>query len=383
MSFGPPIDGAGGGGGGQSSPILVISPSPVNFGTVVQSVNGSVTVTLKALYLGVTVNSVVTSDPDFTITGFVPDTFIAQGNSSTFTVTVNKAALGAASATLTITDTTDASPHVVNMTVTIITTGSGLFANPASLTFAEQPINARATLTFDLHNPTGSDIQINSFAFNNLPQFVGVVMFSSPQAFPFTVTAGNFVTVSVVCGYAILGVITSTLVITAQGGATLSVPLTSDATLFFLGTGVLQNTLRAIILGFSQPINKQLNQGNSNSELANTLVFNGSLWDRPGNEKQLERIEVFYENVGVCTGLTATVQSWRSALTPPAYDTATQTITLGDASADGKELSAFFDLTMTGELIILTITRSANSGPLSLIGFIPHFVEKGEKVEST
>jgi hypothetical protein len=112
------------------------------------------------------------------------------------------------------------------------------------------------------------------------------------------------------------------------------------------------------------------------------LIFNGSVWDKPGYEKNLGRFEVFYEDYGVCTGLKLTIQVWRPSATPPVIDSQTRTISIGTVAADRTEKSAYFDVNMAGELILVTLTRNANTGPVSILGFTPWFIDAGEKVEN-
>jgi hypothetical protein len=139
----------------------------------------------------------------------------------------------------------------------------------------------------------------------------------------------------------------------------------------------------------------------SRTDQSATLIFNEPFWDMPGMEKTLMRLEVFYEDLGICA-LELTATTTRPQFAPfgpeggigsggfggnaPIIDTKTSSINIGSIAADGKDQTAFFDIEATGELIILMLKLPNNQPPgqgiCSLTGFTPHFADRGEKVEN-
>lgn len=151
----------------------------------------------------------------------------------------------------------------------------------------------------------------------------------------------------------------------------------------FIPVSVLSNVNRTILFGFDSGSNKFLEINTFNyAEQDSVLECNGTLWNNPGMEKTIERMEVYYENVGVCTGLSLTLTVLRPSQGPDAFDVVSKTVTIGTAAADGTDRSQYFDLTASGEIIFLTVTRIKNTGPCILTAFIPHFADRGEKVEN-
>ena len=125
-----------------------------------------------------------------------------------------------------------------------------------------------------------------------------------------------------------------------------------------------------------------LDPTNLNGQQLSTLIFNGTLWDVPGFEKKLRRIRFWYENYGVAV-LTATVSSWRPSVGPDSFDQKTANASIGTALADQTERTGFFEIQISGEIIIMQITNAGGGGAVSLIGFLPEFEDGGEKVADT
>jgi hypothetical protein len=151
----------------------------------------------------------------------------------------------------------------------------------------------------------------------------------------------------------------------------------------FIAVSVLDNSSRVIFFGFDSGSLKFIETNDYNySDQDSALEFNGALWERPGYENTIERIEVYYENIGVCTGLTATLTILRPSIGPDVMDIVTQTISIGTASADGTDRTAYFDLTASGEIMRLSLTRIKASGPCSITAIRPCFADRGEKVEN-
>lgn len=366
----PVPEGGGGGGGGGSIPHLVVSPgSPYNLGSQVVGVNLTGNLSVRSTFGTIGWNVVSNSNPIFTIGP--PTSGVASTSGTLIPILINQGVAGSYTTTVVIVDDNGAL-HTVVINATFVVAGSTLVANPTSVTFPTGVLNATpATQVVALSNNTGGLIAVTSIV-------VAGKTFSCLTPTPFNIPNGGSVNITLQTDYSLVGVFMGTATVNSALGP-LVIPL--NVTIFFLNSvDVLQNTSRAIMLGFTNLIKKF--DVSFDSELDQVLVFNDTLWDSPGNEKTLRRIEVLYENVGVCTGLKLDLKSWRQTLTPPAYDTETVTISIGDVSADLSERSAFFDVEMAGELIVVTLTRIHSTGPVSILGFIPHFEDKGEKVEN-
>ncbi len=88
-------------GTGTASGTLAVSPTTVNFGSVTVGASQNQSGTVSASGAGVTVSSVASSNPEFTITGLSLPLTLNAGQSAPFTLTFTPQASGAASGTLT------------------------------------------------------------------------------------------------------------------------------------------------------------------------------------------------------------------------------------------------------------------------------------------
>ncbi len=88
-------------GTGASPGQLTISPASTNFGSVVVGTTQSQSGTLSATGAGVTVSSVSSSNPEFTITGLSLPLTLSSGQSAPFTLTFSPQASGTSSGTFT------------------------------------------------------------------------------------------------------------------------------------------------------------------------------------------------------------------------------------------------------------------------------------------
>jgi hypothetical protein len=378
---------------------LVVQPSsPYNLGTQVVSVALNGNIVLKAVGAPGSVNwtLISNSNPAFVIGPPTSGSLDRGDPPFNVPVTITEAVAGPYTTTAIIQDTDNGISHTLVINASFVTAGSTLIANPTSVAFPNALVgDPPQTQVVVISNNSGAGITVTAVNMKGLP-------FSCLTATPFVVpNAGTFnITLQAIADFA--G--------SFSGSATLKsilpdlvIPLT--VTVFFLNSvDILGNKTRAVLLGLglylaTPPIGPPVTRparvqqfdgssfdfsGFSNFDLASdsTTVFNGALWDNPGSEKTLHRLEVFYENVGICTGLKLDISVWRPSLTPPGFDSMTQTISLGDASADLSERTTFFDVDLSGELIIAKITRLSATGAVSILGFTPHFEDRGEKVEN-
>ena len=359
---------------------LYATPTTLNLGTAVVGSPLAGNFTLVALYGGpINWGPITTNDVDFVV-GAPLSGSLAAGTATTKSVTVTKLLPGTFNALITVTWSGGGGSGVaqIHVTATFVAAGGVLNANPGSVAFTTNVIGAAdQDVVITVSNNTGGMVTLTGADVTGLP-------FSTPSAFPVNVPNGGSVPITARVSYNVVGVFTGTLTL-HNPVSDLVIPL--SVTIFYLfSVNPLQNSSRATLMGFINAgvgMPKKFDGSNFNSELAQVLIFNGTLWNNPGNEKVLRRVQVFYENVGVCTGLKLDVKCWRPTLTPAPgqFDTVSDTITIGNTNADSEEMSAFFDVELTGDLIVMQLSRLANSGPVSILGFIPHFEDKGEKVE--
>lgn len=143
-------------------------------------------------------------------------------------------------------------------------------------------------------------------------------------------------------------------------------------------TGALQGTLMAFP-GNNSPVILQVIAGNGNSE-SSGLFTRLHDFAMPNQEKQLMRIRGHYEDLGPAT-ITFTARSRR--VNQP-DEIISVSIPIGTAFADGWVREFTSEPTpINGELIQLTGSRAANSGPVSLIDYMPVFEPKGEVIGGT
>lgn len=335
------------------------------------------------------VTSIVSSDPNFALAfiapGGYPSAFL-NGDTATFNVVVSKAVAGFYQATLSITwnvntETSSSVTLVLPLTANFTVAGANLSFSPPMAVFAEQDFNSGNNMLVGIKNNTGSPVTINSMGPG---PGAGSAEFSISTAFPLTIAAGATSFVNVECAFTELGIITNLFAINTSLGVA-EVFAASASTVNVMPVQIV-NGVPLIMLfldGKTTAGVQAMDSTNFNSERDCVLIFNGAVYKNPGYEKVLRRVELYYKDIGVCTSLTLTVKAWRPQLNPPlgGYDTQSDTISIGSVVAGGKELSAYFDVNLSGELIVMSLTRAANSGPCSIIGFMPQFEDAGEKVE--
>lgn len=356
--------------------LRVTPTSPYNLGTQVVAValNGNIVLRAAGTPGDVNWSLLSNSNPDFVI-GPPTNGDVFTGAPQSVPVTITEAAPGNYTTTAIFRDLDNVVNHTLIINASFVATGSTLIANPPSVAFSNANTgDPPQTQVVVISNNTGAAITVTAVNMKGLP-------FTCLTATPFVVpNAGTFnITLQA----------TSDIVGAFSGSATLKsvlsdlvIPLTVTV-FFFTSVDILGNKTRAIILGNLAPsANVKFDGTSFNSATPSVLIFNGALWDNPGNEKTLHRLEVFYENVGQCIQLKLDLSIWRPSLTPPAFDTFTQTIIIGDLSPDSSERTAFFDVNVTGELIVGKLTRMPSSGPVSILGFTLHFEDRGEKVEN-
>lgn len=353
---------------------LYLSPNPLNLGTTNNggTATGSFHITSSGGFNPITWSITGNTDASFVLGPPINGT-LSPSSSVSIPVSVTKPGAGDYSTTVTI-HGSDGVNYTLTINVTFADLTGTLSATPSAVNFPKQvlgTIPATANILL-VNNDPAIDAVVTALQFVGLP-------FSSTIPVPFTVVHGG--------GNQLFVIDASPLVVgNFVGSVTVKsnfpdivIPLSSSV-VFVDSVDVLTGATVAVLLGFGDATIEKFDGSSYDSALNDVLIFNGSLWNNPGNEKTLARLEVYYENVGVCTGLKLDLKVWRPSTN--AYDTLTKTITIGDALADNSERSAYFDVNLSGEVIEAKLTRLASTGPVSILGFIPWFSDRGEKVEN-
>lgn len=391
-SGGPVPDGGGRGGGGfDNDPTLVVSPlSPFNLGNIPQGIATAFNLSLHnggSRGTQIEILGVNFSDPQWTSIDTFPFT---MGGSGTLRLSVTPTALGPITVTITINN--DASPSQVKYVINAVSLDP--FAGGIVKVVPGDPnlpvgqmittkVGTTSTTNVGVENVGSAPFDVTAAAIT-----VGSPIFTLVPSvtLPVTINPGDPPTFfPIVFAPTDVGVVTGNLEFTTDLIApqdTVEVPL-SGLGVPFVPVSILDNGNRVILLGFDGGELKfpQINIFDY-QELDSVIEFNGTLWNMPGMEKTIERMEVYYENLGVCTGLTLTLTVLRPSMGPDHYDVVSKTISIGTELADETDRSAYFDLTATGEIMFCTLSRTKATGPCSITAVIPHFADRGDKVEN-
>lgn len=146
----------------------------------------------------------------------------------------------------------------------------------------------------------------------------------------------------------------------------------------FIMTGGTQGTLFAFP-GVASPLILLANPNSLNTEEAGSFV---KLHDFqiPNIEKQMMRVRGHYEDLGVAT-IMVTFKAKRQGQPDEIIQVS---VPIGTVAADGWIREFTSEPTpVTGELVQVTISRAAASGPVSIIDYIPEFEIKGQVIGGT
>lgn len=384
-----PDGGGSGGGSGTLYPTLVISPvSPYNLGAVSSTVPTDFVVTLSngAGSGSITISAINFSDPQWTCTDALPITFSSP---YTLHLRLTPTSTGAKTVTITLNNNTSKPQvqYVVNATAIDPATQGipKIVSGSATLPVGQSPTtkeNTTSSFSVGVKN-------VGSIAFNVTAAVITVggtwFVLTPTVTLPVTINPGATVFFPINFTPNDVGVFNGTLQFTTNLVApynTVNVPL-AGLSVPFIAVSILDNSSRAVMFSFQGGALKFIDTNVYDyQDDDSVLEFNGSLWNSLGQEKTIERIEVFYENIGVCQQLVCTLTILRPSVGADSFDVVTKTITIGTAAADNTDRSQFVDITGSGELIFLSITRPKAQGPCALTAIVPHFADRGEKVES-
>lgn len=376
------------GGGGSSPAFLSVIPSgAINFGSIATGSTKDISFTVvNSGDLTTVVNSIAVGGAPYSIVGapVLPRTLVAS-DSFTFTLRFSPIVAGTFNDTLTIT----ASPGTNNAPYTAAISGTGVGVG-AALSVTPGPVVFPNTIT--THSATPINVVVKNVG-TLAVTLTGITLLGGAPygltglpGFNLVLNPGDTTNFNVTFTPTSVGIFNDTVRIatTTIGNVDTAV---QGSGVPIIPVAVIGQNIRKLVTSFvdnlGNVLHKFIDSSNfNNTLLGGTLIFNGTLWDVPGYEKALRRLQVFYENYGVAT-LTLTTSVFRPSVSPDNFDQQVQSINIGTNAADLSERSAFFDVQTSGEIIIIQLSRAANGGPVSLIGFLPEFEEKGEKVENT
>jgi hypothetical protein len=367
-------------------------PQPYDVGNIFGGV--AVPFTLQLTNAGNTGNLVITAltsnNADYTFPGLVLPISIPPFSAVNLPCSVTATVVGADAATFTFTHNGTNSPTTYLVTATAFA-GPGPVVqivphiNGDSLGVVPNPtkVNTHTNFGVNFQNPGNATYNVTAAVFTGDAAFSEDV--PDNPGFPFAVNPGDSIPWFIDFDPTEIGNLIGNVQFATDAAAPqdlVDVPL-SGLSVLLVPVHVLVGDERKPWIGFGggSTVPRTVGSDYNNPDVTSLFIFNGTLWDKPGFEKTLRRLEVFYANLGVCE-LRLTVTSYRPTLSGPnKFDSQSVNITIGDATADETERSQFFDVTMAGEILTLRVTRFANSGPCALIGFTPYFEDKGEKVE--
>lgn len=436
-----PDPGGGDGGGPVLRPAFSISPAqPYAFGntTTGTPVNLVITITNTGT-ANLIISAIVVTGTGYSFSGIVIPKTIAPSAFATFTLTFVPPAAGSFNGTCTITHNATGTPYVAALSGSASNpaTGGGILSwAPSQLTFPDTTVNTSSLpQVITLSNIGTGPLSISSllfasgvnFSLSLQPQGAALYIMRKtvrrrkerpvqsvnvsmkvprPQVFrastrkltrwmpqpyfraqfPIQLAPGDSIQISVIFTPLSLGLLTDVLnVQTDLQAAAYQIPVQGNGVLL-IPVAIITDNTRALLFSYINDTlvvnHLTMNPADLNSEVACAFIPNGNLWNMPGIEKQINQIEFFYENLGVAT-LTVSITSHRPSAGADNFQTVTSTMVIGTALADGTERSAMCDLIISGEILTMTVSRAALGGPVSLIGYIPHFEERGEKVENS
>ena len=217
-------------GTGVTAGTLSPNPSSLSFGSVQIGTGQSLSETVSNTGgSSLTITQATASGSGFSLSGLSLPLSLSAGQSKTFTVTFSPQTSGSASGNVALTS------NASNPTLNIPLSGSGvtagtLAANPASLNFGTVQVGNSSTLSETVTNSGGSTVTVSQLTVS------GSGFSTNSVNTPFTLTAGQSLTFSVI--YAP----------TSSGSATGSLTVTSNAsnpslTIALSGTGSAPGTL--------------------------------------------------------------------------------------------------------------------------------------------
>jgi hypothetical protein len=251
---------------------------------------------------------------------------------------------------------------------------------PSDITFPNTKLGTATNFAnAQIVNVANAQITVSSIAFATGTDFFLI----NPPITPFNIPAGGKSAVFTIRFIpTAVGARNDTLnVVTTTPGFTLIAVVSGTGTVLqsaFTLAGTSQDTLFAFPGSGTGPVVLRASPLDLNCEESGSFLRMHDL-GQIDQEKQVLRVRGHYEDLGVAT-ITITATSRR--LGKP-DQVSVKNVSIGSAAADGWVREFLAEVNITGELVQLKVSRAANSGPVSIIDYIPEFVSKGEVIGGT
>lgn len=383
MSFDPD----GGGSGDRYGQLLVTPTGPVDYGSVVDG--NTVTLTFTARNTGngsLTLTAIALTDVSVwtLVHGSLPHILSPQ-TQTTFTVKFAPVGVTAYSTSLEV-SWTDAGgeqdPYEAILSGTGIAGGThqGQF-DPSTLSFDTTVVGGTRSIAVQLKNVGSGSFDLLSENFTDGTDYTD----ASTVVYPLTLAPGAHQTYLIQFLPTETGFLTDAFNVVTDTAGTVSLPI-QGVSVLLISIDICTENIRGVVVGGidalgvqGKPAPQKLFPLNLNSNQAGTVVFNGAIWQGLGMEKTMTKLAFYYENYGVAN-FTITLRVFRPQQGADAVQTYIYPGTLGTVTADQSYRYAEIDTFATGEMIFMTLTRVANSGPLCIDIINPIFEQRGEKV---
>ena len=222
--------------GTGTQPQITVTPSSVNFGSVVVGTRNSQAMTLKNTgTASLTITQVSVTGAGFSQTGLSAQT-VAAGASVAFNAVFAPAVAGSASGTISITSNAPGSPLAIALSGTGVAATYVVTANPTSLSFGSVNVGSSNSLSVTLKNAGNANITISSVVLSGAGFSANGVVAGT------TLTPSQSTTLNVVFAPAAAG--------SASGTVTVNSNASSPATVSVSGSGV-QSTTHSVALSWA------------------------------------------------------------------------------------------------------------------------------------
>ena len=147
----------------ESTPAISVTPTAISFGNL--TVKTSATQTVKLSNTGtadLTISQATLSGTGFSMAGLTAPVTVAAGVSTTFTVSFQPTATGAAAGSVTITSNASPSPLTVSLTGTGVATSTpAISVTPGAVSFGNQTVKTSASQTVTVSNTGTAALSIS------------------------------------------------------------------------------------------------------------------------------------------------------------------------------------------------------------------------------
>jgi hypothetical protein len=165
---------------------LVANPANVSFSNVIVGANGTSSVTLtNSGSASVSVSQANVSGAGFSISGLATPTTLAAGQTTAFTAKFAPTSAGSASGSISIVNSSPASPLVINLTGAGVASQARITLSPASISFGSEAVGSTTSQTVSVSNPGNAALTITQLAVSGPGYSI------NGPSMPMTITPGS------------------------------------------------------------------------------------------------------------------------------------------------------------------------------------------------